>query len=78
GRVQTPTLAMLVERAGQISNFQKEKYFNVELDCDGIPAVKPKIFNPDEAEQLRSRCQGNEAIVTAVKETEKKVKAPKL
>lgn len=56
GRVQTPTLAMLVERAGQISNFQKEKYFNVELDCDGIPAVKPKIFDPDEAEQLRSRC----------------------
>ena len=55
GRVQTPTLAMLVERAGQISNFQKEKYFNVELDCDGIPAVKPKIFDPDEAEQLRSR-----------------------
>lgn len=78
GRVQTPTLAMLVERAGQISNFQKEKYFNVELDCDGIPAVKPKIFDPDEAEQLRSRCQGSEAIVTAVKETEKKVKAPKL
>ena len=78
GRVQTPTLAMLVERAGQINNFQKEKYFNVELDCDGIPAVKPKIFDPDEAEQLRSRCQGSEAIVTAVKETEKKIKAPKL
>ena len=51
GRVQTPTLAMLVERARQISNFQKEKYFNVELDCDGIPAVKPKIFDPDEEEQ---------------------------
>ena len=78
GRVQTPTLAMLVERAGQISNFQKEKYFNVELDCDGILAVKPKIFDPDEAEQLRSRCQGSEASITAVKETEKKVKAPKL
>ena len=46
---------MLLERAGQISNFQKEKYFNVELDCDGIPAVKSKIFDPDEAEQLRSR-----------------------
>ena len=51
GRVQTPTLAMLVERAGQISNFQKEKYFNVELDCDGIPAVKPKIFDPADPEQ---------------------------
>ena len=78
GRVQTPTLAMLVERAGQISNFQKEKYFNVELDCDGIPAIKPKIFDPDKAEQLRSRCQGSEASISAVKETEKKVKAPKL
>ena len=55
GRVQTPTLAMLVERAGQISNFQKEKYFNVELDCDGIPAVKPKIFDPDEAEIERQK-----------------------
>ena len=50
----------------------------MELDCDGIPAVKSKIFDPDEAEQLRSRCQGSEAIVTAVKEAEKKVKAPKL
>lgn len=78
GRVQTPTLAMLVERAGQISNFQKEKYFNVELDCDGISAVKSKIFDSDEAEQLISRCQGSEAIVSVVKETEKKVKAPKL
>lgn len=78
GRVQTPTLAMLVDRAGQISNFKKEKYFNVELDCDGIQVVKQKIFDSDEAEQLRRRCQGSEAIVSAVKETEKKVKAPKL
>lgn len=78
GRVQTPTLAMLVERAGQISNFKKEKYFNVELDCDGIPAIRQKIFDPNEAEQLRKQCQGSEAVVTAVKETEKKVKAPKL
>ena len=78
GRVQTPTLAMLVERAGQISNFKKQKYFNVELDCDGIQAVMQKIFDPNEAEQLRKQCQGSEAVVTAVKETEKKVKPPKL
>ena len=77
GRVQTPTLAMLVERAGQISNFQKEKYFNVELDCDGIPAVKPKIFDPDEAEQLRSRCQGSEAIVNDSKRNRKESKSTK-
>lgn len=78
GRVQTPTLAMLVERAGQISSFQKEKYFNVELDCDGLIAEKQKIFDPKEADLLQKKCQGKEAVVTAVKETEKKVKAPKL
>ena len=31
GRVQTPTLAMLYESENSISNFQKEKYFNVHL-----------------------------------------------
>ncbi len=29
GRVQTPTLAMLVEREGKITTFRKEKYFNM-------------------------------------------------
>lgn len=78
GRVQTPTLAMLVERAGQISHFIKEKYFNVDLDCDGLVASKQKIFDPDEAEKLRAGCQGSEATVISVRETEKKVKPPKL
>ena len=40
GRVQTPTLAMLVERGEQISHFQKEKYFNLHLDCDGLEVVR--------------------------------------
>ena len=48
GRVQTPTLAMLVDRMDQISGFKKQKYFNVELDCDGMKAEKQKIFDTEE------------------------------
>lgn len=78
GRVQTPTLAMLAERDSQIRNFRKEKYFNVNLDCDGLTVSKQKIFDPGEAAQLKEKCQGSEASVTSVRETEKRIKPPKL
>jgi DNA topoisomerase-3 len=43
GRVQTPTLAMLVEREKSIENFQKEKYYLVHLLMDGLDAVSNRI-----------------------------------
>jgi DNA topoisomerase-3 len=33
GRVQTPTLAMIVKRDNEVSNFVKQKYFTVDIDC---------------------------------------------
>ena len=38
GRVQTPTLKMLVDRGEAISHFKKEKYYMCALTC---PARKP-------------------------------------
>ena len=73
GRVQTPTLAMLVERQKQISSFKKEKYFNVVLDCDGLIAEKKKIFDVEEAERVWKTCQGSDAIVEKVESKEKTV-----
>ena len=78
GRVQTPTLAMLVERGNQISHFQKEKYYNVHLDCNGLEAVKEKIFSQPEAERIREACDGASAVIEKVTETEKSVQPPKL
>lgn len=78
GRVQTPTLAMLVERNQAISNFKKEKYFNVVLDCDGLKVEKQKIFDIHEAARLQEICQGSEAVVEQVMETEKRIYPPKL
>lgn len=78
GRVQTPTLAMLVERGNQIGQFQKEKYYNLHLDCDGLEVVKEKIFSQPEAQRLKAVCDGASAVIEKVVETEKSVQPPKL
>lgn len=78
GRVQTPTLAMLVDRDRAVSSFQKEKYFNVELDLDGLQAERQKIFDEKEAEKLRVLCQGSDAVVEEIRSTDKTVRPPKL
>lgn len=78
GRVQTPTLAMLYERENSISNFQKEKYFNVHLKSVGLDAVHEKVKEQGEAENIRRDCDGKEAIVKSVKTERKTVNPPHL
>ena len=78
GRVQTPTLAMLYERENSISNFQKEKYFNVHLKSVGLDAVHEKVKEQEEAENIRKKCDGNEAMVKSVKTERKTVNPPHL
>ena len=52
GRVQTPTLAMLVERDGKISTFQKEKYFNVHIGKGDLIADLEKVKTEEEAKKI--------------------------
>ena len=54
GRVQTPTLALMVEREGDIQSFKKEKYYTVELNLDDFSLTTERIDNPDIAEQLKN------------------------
>ena len=54
GRVQTPTLAMLVDRDSRITLFRTQKYHHVRLALDGAEAVSEKITAPEEAESLRA------------------------
>lgn len=54
GRVQTPTLALMVQREGDIQSFKKEKYYTVELDLDDFSLTTERIDNPDIAEQLKN------------------------
>lgn len=78
GRVQTPTLAMLVERQQQISDFKKEKYFNIHLRSGDLHVVKEKVFSEEEADSIRKACDGSEAVVTNVKQEKKTVNPPAL
>ena len=52
GRVQTPTLAMIVKRDDEISNFKKEKYYTVELSTNGFTLSTDRIDDEVAAEQL--------------------------
>lgn len=52
GRVQTPTLAMIVNRDDEIANFKKEKYFTVELSMNGFTLSTERIDDEVVAEQL--------------------------
>ena len=78
GRVQTPTLAMLVEREAKIMNFKKEQYFMAHILCGGVDAVTERIDNKTEAENVAGACRNGQALVTSVEKEEKTVSPPKL
>ena len=78
GRVQTPTLAMLVDRDSKITMFRKEKYHHVRLTLGGAEAVSEKIAAPEEAETLRAACAGAEAVCASVTREQKKEAPPRL
>lgn len=80
GRVQTPTLAMLVEREMQITNFVKEKYFtsHILIGEKGIDAGTERINDENMAKKIASECEGKTAEVTKVVRERKKVAPPKL
>lgn len=81
GRVQTPTLAMLVDRQAEIMGFTKQAYYQAHILCNGeyrIDAVTDRIDKKDEADNVAAVCIGKEATVTSVTRENKKVSPPKL
>ena len=78
GRVQTPTLAMIVERNQKVTNFKKEQYFEVHLFCRDLEAVSDRMNSLEEAEQLVKQCQGKRCQITRDEEQTKTVQPPKL
>ncbi len=78
GRVQTPTLAILLDRENAIAGFQKEKYYTVKLKADGLDAVSEKVTDEGEAKRIAGECSGKSAVVKSVKTERKTVNPPKL
>jgi DNA topoisomerase-3 len=78
GRVQTPTLAMMVERESKIASFVKEPFYKVEITDGKFAAEREKLKDKHTAEAIRSEVDGKTATVKAVQRTEKSAAAPKL
>ena len=78
GRVQTPTLKMLVDRDAKILRFQKEKYYTVGIQSGSLKADSGHIASMDEANTLKSTCAGTSAICTSIKRERKAEQPPKL
>ena len=78
GRVQTPTLAMLVDREAAIQGFKKTPFYTVHLTGAGVDAVSEKYPDKEKAEGIASVCRGNTACVRSVTSEDKSVAAPRL
>ena len=70
GRVQTPTLAMIVKRDDEIAHFKKEKYYTVELLTDGFSLSSERIDDVETAKRLKNKV-GNTIQVRDVTQKEK-------
>ena len=78
GRVQTPTLAMLVNRDYAISSFKKEKYHVVRLDVGGVAALSERQDDEAAARQMKAACEKSQAVCTSLIKEKKTAAPPKL
>ena len=78
GRVQTPTLAMIVQRDHDVQHFVKQKFFTVELDCGTFTASSERINEDSAANAMAAECSGKTALAADVKKEMKTVNPPKL
>ena len=66
GRVQTPTLSMIVKRDDEIANFKKEKYYTVEIELDGFTLSTERIDSLEVAEQLKNLLENRIEIADVI------------
>lgn len=75
GRVQTPTLSMIVRREEEIMKFRPRDYFTVKADFDGFSALykdsqnQARFFDETAARTLADGIRGKTAVVSQVKKT---------
>ena len=78
GRVQTPTLAMIVQRDAEVNGFVKQKYYTADLNCGEFILSSARIDDENTADSLVYGCDGSKVTISSVKREVKTDKAPKL
>ncbi len=84
GRVQSPTLAMIVQREDEIKNFVPKDYYTVSAKSKDFSLQwtdknnNQRTFNQDFANDVLARIKGNDANIVDLNEIVKKKYAPNL
>lgn len=63
GRVQSPTLALLVRREREIAAFKRQKFYTVQLMAGTLTAESDRLADKKAAEDMRAACGGKTATV---------------
>lgn len=80
GRVQTPTLALIVDRQKAIENFKPEIYWEIKTDYRGgiFSSVKGRFTTKEEAEAMMQKIAATELEITGVERKKALEHPPKL
>ena len=82
GRVQTPTLALVVERENEIRRFVPKDYYGLRAELEGFRAAwkdekgNGRSFDKEKLEALLKQCEGKEAVITQISKMRKMTPPP--
>lgn len=82
GRVQTPTLALIVDREKEIKNFVPREYYGVRLKAGGFSATyrdknnNSRSFDRSVMEKIATACEKGECVLTQVRKMRRQTPPP--
>ncbi|HEY4554264.1 MAG TPA: DNA topoisomerase 3 [Bacillaceae bacterium] len=81
GRVQTPTLSMIMEREKEIQSFVPKEYWTIQAKVGLLEAAweqngEKRLFSEEKAKQIAEKADGQKAIVTKADKKEKTEQQP--
>ena len=82
GRVQTPTLSMIVDREKEIRSFVPKEYWTIRVRTEGFSALwrdskgNSRIFDREQAEKIAAALKGGQLQVQKAEKTFKQVPPP--
>lgn len=81
GRVQTPTLALMIERENEINSFVPKEYWTIQAAVGPLSAEwnqngEKRIFSMDKSEAIKDKLAGKKALLKAVDRKKKNEPQP--
>jgi len=82
GRVQTPTLGMIMQRETEILSFRSEEYSQIRVNLGNFEALwrgsngDSRIFDAEKAKELQNKLTGKSGRISSLKKSEKSVPHP--